>query len=100
MESTRAMMVGGSAGPAGFRTQRTTSLDMSKLYWKSRWNKGGGRDYLNAPMNEAEYREILQKIAELTGLFEQQNLSPTPGTTRFDATFLKVGMLTEAKKCQ
>src|SRR6266480_4867311 len=26
------------------------SLDMSKLYWKSRYDKGDGCDYLNAPM--------------------------------------------------
>src|SRR3954463_3774072 len=31
------------------------SLDLSKLFWQSRWGKGDGADYLNAPMSEAEY---------------------------------------------
>jgi methylenetetrahydrofolate--tRNA-(uracil-5-)-methyltransferase len=31
------------------------SLDMAKLFWQSRWGKGEGEDYLNAPMNEEEY---------------------------------------------
>ncbi|HEY2296027.1 MAG TPA: methylenetetrahydrofolate--tRNA-(uracil(54)-C(5))-methyltransferase (FADH(2)-oxidizing) TrmFO [Thermoanaerobaculia bacterium] len=31
------------------------SLDFSKLFWQSRWGKGEGEDYLNAPMSEAEY---------------------------------------------
>jgi methylenetetrahydrofolate--tRNA-(uracil-5-)-methyltransferase len=31
------------------------SLDFSKLFWQSRWDKGEGEDYLNAPMSEEEY---------------------------------------------
>jgi methylenetetrahydrofolate--tRNA-(uracil-5-)-methyltransferase len=31
------------------------SLDYGKLFWQSRWGKGEGEDYLNAPMSEAEY---------------------------------------------
>src|SRR5213083_49879 len=31
------------------------SLDVSKLYWKSRYGKGSGSDYLNAPMTQAQY---------------------------------------------
>lgn len=31
------------------------SLDLSKLFWQSRWGKGEGEDYLNSPMNEEEY---------------------------------------------
>ncbi|MFL6236098.1 MAG: methylenetetrahydrofolate--tRNA-(uracil(54)-C(5))-methyltransferase (FADH(2)-oxidizing) TrmFO [Thermoanaerobaculia bacterium] len=31
------------------------SLDFSKLFWQSRWGKGEGKDYLNAPMSEEEY---------------------------------------------
>ena len=31
------------------------SLDLSRLFWQSRWGKGEGEDYLNAPMSEAEY---------------------------------------------
>src|SRR5436305_7458108 len=40
------------------------SLDFSKLFWQSRWGKGEGEDYLNAPMSEAEY---LAFHAALTG---------------------------------
>lgn len=38
------------------------SLDMSKLYWKSRWDKGDGRDYLNAAMTEGEYRAFIDAL--------------------------------------
>jgi methylenetetrahydrofolate--tRNA-(uracil-5-)-methyltransferase len=31
------------------------SLDLSKLFWQSRWGKGEGEDYLNSPMDEEEY---------------------------------------------
>ena len=31
------------------------SLDMEKLFWQSRYGKGDGEDYLNAPMNPEEY---------------------------------------------
>ncbi len=34
------------------------SLDLSKLFWQSRWGKGEGDDYLNAPMNKDEYRGL------------------------------------------
>lgn len=51
------------------------SLDMSKLYWKSRYGKGSGTDYLNAPMNGEEYENFVQALlsAELYPLhdFEQ-----------------------------
>ncbi len=40
------------------------SLDSSKLFWQSRWGKGEGEDYLNAPMSEEEY---LAFYAALTG---------------------------------
>ncbi|HEY3568025.1 MAG TPA: methylenetetrahydrofolate--tRNA-(uracil(54)-C(5))-methyltransferase (FADH(2)-oxidizing) TrmFO [Thermoanaerobaculia bacterium] len=40
------------------------SLDVSKLFWQSRWGKGEGADYLNSPMSEAEY---LAFHAALTG---------------------------------
>lgn len=38
------------------------SLDHSKLYWKSRYDKGDGSDYLNAPMNRAEYEAFIEAI--------------------------------------
>jgi len=51
------------------------SLDFSKLYWKSRYGKGSGTDYLNAPMTEGEYGAFIQALlgAELYPLhdFEQ-----------------------------
>lgn len=39
------------------------SLDMSRLYWKSRYDKGESSDYLNAPMNEEQYGTFLEAIA-------------------------------------
>jgi len=51
------------------------SLDMTKLYWKSRYGKGSGTDYLNAPMTQAEYEAFIAALlsAELYPLhdFEQ-----------------------------
>src|SRR5262249_50596938 len=31
------------------------SLDLSRLFWQSRYGKGGGEDYLNAPLDREEY---------------------------------------------
>ena len=51
------------------------SLDFSKLYWKSRYGKGSGTDYLNSPMTQAEYEAFIAALlaAELYPLhdFEQ-----------------------------
>src|SRR5438128_8837588 len=51
------------------------SLDFSKLYWKSRYGKGSGTDYLNAPMTREEYQAFIAALlaAELYPLhdFEQ-----------------------------
>jgi methylenetetrahydrofolate--tRNA-(uracil-5-)-methyltransferase len=51
------------------------SLDFSKLYWKSRYDKGSGTDYLNAPMNRQQYEAFVNALlgAELYPLhdFEQ-----------------------------
>ena len=51
------------------------SLDMSKLYWKSRYGKGSGSDYLNAPMTREQYEAFINALlaAELYPLhdFEQ-----------------------------
>lgn len=38
------------------------SLDMDKLYWASRYDKGSPNDYLNAPMNEEEYHRFITEI--------------------------------------
>ena len=40
------------------------SLDMSKLFWQSRYGKGEGEDYLNAPMNGEEYLAFHQAVSE------------------------------------
>jgi methylenetetrahydrofolate--tRNA-(uracil-5-)-methyltransferase len=40
------------------------SLNMSKLFWQSRWGKGEGEDYLNAPMDKEEYLAFHRAITE------------------------------------
>ena len=40
------------------------SLDFSKLFWQSRYGKGEGEDYLNAPMNEEEYLAFHRAVTE------------------------------------
>lgn len=51
------------------------SLDMSKLYWKSRYGKGSGTDYLNAAMNREQYEAFIQALltAELYPLHDFEN---------------------------
>ena len=48
------------------------SLDCSKLYWKSRYGKGSGSDYLNAPMDREQYEAFVQALltAELYPLHD------------------------------
>ena len=38
------------------------SLDMSKLYWKSRYGKGSSTDYLNAAMTQVEYEAFVAAL--------------------------------------
>jgi methylenetetrahydrofolate--tRNA-(uracil-5-)-methyltransferase len=38
------------------------SLDHEQLYAKSRWDKGGGDDYLNAPMTQEQYEAFIDAI--------------------------------------
>ena len=38
------------------------SLDMHVLYAKSRWGKGEGDDYLNAPMNREQYEAFIDAL--------------------------------------
>ena len=38
------------------------SLDMHVLYAKSRWGKGDGDDYLNAPMNRDQYEAFIDAL--------------------------------------
>ncbi len=40
------------------------SLDLGKLFWQSRYGKGDGDDYLNAPMNEQEYVAFHRAVSE------------------------------------
>jgi methylenetetrahydrofolate--tRNA-(uracil-5-)-methyltransferase len=40
------------------------SLDSSKLFWQSRYGKGEGEDYLNAPMDKEEYLAFHQAVTE------------------------------------
>lgn len=48
------------------------SLDMSKLYWKSRYGKGSGKDYLNAAMTREQYEAFIGALlaAELYPLHD------------------------------
>jgi methylenetetrahydrofolate--tRNA-(uracil-5-)-methyltransferase len=40
------------------------SLDLSKLFWQSRYGKGEGEDYLNAAMDKERYLAFHQAVAE------------------------------------
>lgn len=40
------------------------SVDMSSAYFRSRYDKGEGSDYLNCPMTEAEYDVFYQALGE------------------------------------
>jgi methylenetetrahydrofolate--tRNA-(uracil-5-)-methyltransferase len=40
------------------------SLDMSKLFWQSRYDKGEGADYLNAPLDKEEYLAFHQAVVD------------------------------------
>ena len=48
------------------------SLDMDKLYWKSRYGKGSGTDYLNAAMTREQYEAFVDALlgAELYPLHD------------------------------
>jgi methylenetetrahydrofolate--tRNA-(uracil-5-)-methyltransferase len=57
------------------------SLDFSKLYWKSRWGKGNGSDYLNAPMTRVEYESFLEAVrtAEIYPFHDFENAAHFEG---------------------
>lgn len=40
------------------------SLDSGKLFWQSRYGKGDGEDYLNAPMDREQYLAFHQAVTE------------------------------------
>ena len=48
------------------------SIDMSKVYWKSRYGKGDGSDYLNAAMNKEQYEAFIAALlsAELYAIHD------------------------------
>src|SRR5476649_1589628 len=48
------------------------SLDLEKLYWKSRYDKGSSSDYLNAAMNQEQYEAFVDALlgAELYPLHD------------------------------
>ncbi len=41
------------------------SIDESKMYRKSRYDKGGGEDYLNIPLDRERYRQFLNDLRAL-----------------------------------
>lgn len=57
------------------------SLDMSKLYWKSRYDKGSSRDYLNAAMTREQYEAFIAALlsAELYPLHDFENAAHFEG---------------------
>ena len=40
------------------------SIDMDICWFQSRWNKGDGKDYINCPMDEAQYRAFHQGLLD------------------------------------
>ena len=40
------------------------SLDHSRLFWGSRYGKGNGADYLNAPMSKTQYEAFYEALTE------------------------------------
>ncbi len=40
------------------------SLDQSRMYWKSRYGKGGGDDYLNAALSREAYEAFIDELLE------------------------------------
>jgi methylenetetrahydrofolate--tRNA-(uracil-5-)-methyltransferase len=56
----------------------TDSLDQSRLFRASRYGKGGGDDYLNAPMTEAEYDAFVAAIAAAEQYEPHHEFDKTP----------------------
>lgn len=40
----------------------TDTIDMSKAWYQSRYDKGTGKDYINCPMTEAQYYEFIDDL--------------------------------------
>jgi len=54
------------------------SINMDIAWYASRWDKGGGKDYINCPMDEAQYRAFHQGLldAEKTEFKEWETNTP------------------------
>jgi methylenetetrahydrofolate--tRNA-(uracil-5-)-methyltransferase len=54
------------------------SIDMNVAWYASRWDKGEGKDYINCPMDEAQYRAFHQGLldAEKTEFKEWETNTP------------------------
>jgi methylenetetrahydrofolate--tRNA-(uracil-5-)-methyltransferase len=62
------------------------SLDFTRLYWKSRYGKGSGTDYLNAPMSREAYLAFVDAIlaAELYPLHDFERAAHFEGCLPID----------------
>ena len=54
------------------------SVDMTRAFFESRYGKGGGEDYLNCPMNKAEYEAFYEALvsAERAPVHEFDVMNP------------------------
>lgn len=54
------------------------SIDMAKAWFQSRYDKGNGDDYINCPMNEAEYTAFIHALttAEYTAFKDWEQDTP------------------------
>ena len=77
------------------------SVDMEKAFFASRYGKGDGSDYLNCPMNQAEYQSFYQALvsAEVFPLrdFEQEKhftgCMPLESMARYGEDAIRFGPL-------
>jgi methylenetetrahydrofolate--tRNA-(uracil-5-)-methyltransferase len=42
----------------------TESLDLSKMFWASRYGYGGGDDYLNIPLSKEDYEKFWAELVQ------------------------------------
>jgi methylenetetrahydrofolate--tRNA-(uracil-5-)-methyltransferase len=54
------------------------SIDLSRAWFKSRYDKGDGADYINCPMDEAQYRAFIEALlaGEKTSFKEWEKNTP------------------------
>ncbi len=58
------------------------SIDTSRLFFASRWGKGGGADYLNIPLTRAEYETFVTDLLSGEKGFTPSQSSPFAGRRR------------------